>query len=872
MPVTTRACLHLFRLALHLYPAQFRDEYRHELLLVFVDRLRAERGGSRRLVTSLAALGGILAHAPVEHARLLGHDLAYAKRLLWRDAWFTAVSVTTIAVGIGATCAVFSVSKSLLIDALPYRQPDRLVMIWVSNPRQGFDRDFTSLPRLLDWRAGSRFIESFAAFAPWRFELTRTGDPESLRGARVTGNLFDVLRAQPHLGRLLRPADDASPMAVISHDLWQRRFGRDPGVLGRTLILDGLGHTIVGVLPPAFGFPDQNLDVWIPLQPGPSERGLRSTFWLRTVARLNPGVTVKQAQTEMRALASRLARTRTEDRDLGVTVVGLQHDLTAALRPTLLMLTAAVLGVLLIACANVAALLTGRGVARRREIAIRTALGAGRWRVVRQLMTEAVVLFTAGGAGGLLVGSLGLRWLVLSAPPHLLQLQHVSLDAGMVLFTLSLSLVTGLAFGLVPAWATTRPDVTEALAGGDKGSTRGALSQRFRAALVVGQVAIATFVLSVSALLVGSLVRLQQVDLGFEPRGVLAIGLDLPKQRYRQPGARARFFEQLVARVGALPGVESAGAGSSVLLGSFPNSGNFTIEGRDTNLPLLTDDAVTPGFFHALRVPLVRGRPLTAADCDACAPVALINETAARRYWGGSDPIGTRFKFGGRDSADSWTTVVGIVADTRRAGWDREPFAESYRPHAQAAALRRPQAGGSMSLIVRTEGEPAGMVRAIKAVVGSLDPSLPLVDAARLDNLIAGRTAGPRFNAWVLSFFSTVAVVLTTVGLYGLLAYLVILRRRELAVRLALGASMRRIVSLVMLQGLRISAVGVVIGIGSASLASQSVRHLLVGVSASDPSNYLLVVGVVAAATLVAALVPARRAVRVDPMAALRPE
>ncbi len=862
-----RAIARLFRGLLRLYPAAFRDEYERELTLLLVDRLRAAPTVLGRFVACATAFAGVLVNAPREHARLVLQDVAYAKRLLWRDGWFTAVSVTTIALGIGGTCAVFTVAKSLLVDALPYRDADRLAMVWVSNPKQGFEHDFTSYPRLLDWRAQSRLVESFAGFTLQRREMTGAGEPESVRAARVTANFFDVMRARPALGRVFSAEDEQRPAAMLGYGLWQRRFGGSPAVLGRMLTLDGIGHTVVGVLPPRFQFPERDLDVWVSLQPGPSERTGRTGFWLSTVARLRPQASLRQAQAEMEGIARRLAQTHAGDRDLGVRIVGLQRDLTAPLRPTLVMLGAAVSGVLLIACANVAALLLGRGVARRSEVAIRTALGAGRWRVARQLMTEAIVLFGIGGVAGTVLGWLALRWLVALAPPHLEVLQDVSLDRGMILFTISLSLVTGLVFGVVPSWTATRGNVAEVLSGVAKGSSRAALSNRFRTTLVVAQVATAALVLSVAALLVESLVRLQRVDLGFDPRNVLTVRLDLPKARYREFADRARFVEQLLVKVRSLPGIVGSAAGSSVLLGEMPASSNFTIEGRDSDYPLLTSDAVTVDFFRTLKIPLIRGRLFTMDDRANTLRVALINETAARRYWKGTNPIGSRFTYGTAAPDSTWLTVVGVVADTRRAGAEREPFAEAYLPHPQY-----PLGQGGITLTARIAG-PAGPVLAgIRSSVDELDSNLPFAQVAMLDDLLDRRIAAPRFNAWLLSSFAIAAVGLTIVGLYGLLTYLVILRKRELAVRLALGATTGQILRLVALRGLSITGSGAAIGLGAAWLAGGWIRHVLPGVATDEPQLFLLVAAVVALGTLVATATPARHAMRVDPAATLRSE
>ena len=862
-----RSIVRLFRAFLGLYPAAFRDEYGRELTLLLADRLRAERTFPGWFAACARAFAGVLGSAPREHARLVVHDLAYARRLLWRDRWFTIVSVSTIALGIGGTCAVFTVAKSLLIDALPYRDADRLAMVWVSNPKQGFERDFTSYPRLLDWRAQSRLVESFAGFSLQRRELTGVGEPESVKAARVTSNFFHVMKTTPALGRVFATEDEQRPSVALGYGFWQRRFGSSPAVLGRMLTLDGIGHTVVGVLPPRFRFPERDLDVWVSLQPGPSERAQRAQFWLSTVARLRPQAGLRQAQAEMEGIATRLARAHPEDRDLGVRIVGLQRDLTAPLRATLAMLGAAVSAVFLIACANVAALLLGRGVARRSEVAIRTALGAGRWRVARQLMTEAVVLFGIGGAAGTLLGWLALRWLVVLAPPQLEMLQDVSLDRGMILFTISLSVVTGLVFGVVPSWTATRGNVAEVLSGVGKGSRRAGLSNRFRTVLVVAQVAAASLVLSVAALLVESLLRLQHVDLGFEPRAVLTVRLDLPKARYREWGDRARFVEQLVAKVRSIPAIASVGAGSSVLLGEMPNSSNFTIEGRDRDLPLLTSDAVTADFFRTLKIPLIRGRLFTTDDRAQTLPVALINETAARRYWKGANPIGSRFTYGTAAPDSTWLTVVGVVADTRRAGADREPFAEAYLPHPQFAVGE-----GGMTLVAKISEPVQPVLAGIRSAVDELDPKLPFARVALLDDLLDTRLAAPRFTARLLSSFAFAALGLTAVGLYGLLAYLVILRRRELAVRLALGATAGQILRLVAVRGLLITGTGAAIGLAAAWLAAGWIRHLLPGIGQGEPRLFFLVAAVVALGTLAATFAPARRAMRVDPATTLRAE
>ena len=866
MPVTRleRRARALFAAALHLYPASYRDEYGREMTLVLVDRIRGESNAVARIVLLLGAIASVLADAPKQHALVSAQDLRLALRLIRRERWFATVAIGTVAIGIALSTAVFSVGKSLLVDALPYREADRATMVWVTNPRQGFDRDYTSYPRLLAWREHSRLIETFAGYTVRQAVATGIGEPEQLRVVRATPEFFDVVQTEPVVGRLFAATEEQAAVVVLSHGLWQRKFGGQWSGVGQTLRLDSVPYTIIGVLPPSFQFPERDLDAWVSLQPSPEDRG-SGAFWLRAVGRLKPDASLAEAQREMSAIAARLGAERPGDRDLGVALVGLRDEIAGPFRPALVMLTAAVIGVLAIACVNVAGMLTARGAARRREVAIRTALGASRHRVVRQLLTEAVVLFVLGGVLGVTFASVLLRLLGQVAPPPLSWLRDVSLDGPMLAVALGMAALTGVLFGVLPSWKAAGADVVEAVASGVKGAGRGGLSQRFRRALVVSQIAIATIVVSGASLSLTSLVHAQRVDLGFEPHHVLSAGVQLPRTRYPEAAARQQFFDRLLERVHALPGVDGAAAGSSIPLGRLPNSSSFTIEGRpETIQQPLTFDSITPDFFRVLQVPLLRGRFFSDRDRADTQRVAIINETAAKTHWPHEDPLGKRFTFGNPDDDAAWLTVVGIVADTRRAGVDQPVFTESYQPYTQDPR--------SMTLVVRTAGPPAAIAPALRAAVRELDPDQPLARVAPLDELIDNQTAARRFNTWLLGAFGTAAIVLAAIGLYSLLAYLVALRRHEMAVRLAIGGTPTHVLGLIVRHVTWVVGIGVGLGLAGALTAAQSMRSLLFGIEPWDPLSQAVTIALLGAVALAAAWIPARRAMRVDPALVLRME
>ena len=866
----TRLAAKVYAASLYLYPSSFRDEYGSEMQRLYADSLRDAGGGAAAVLVWLRAIAGVLLEAPKEHASLMLSDLRYAFRTLRRAKWFTLTALVTLALGIGANTAIFSVVETLLLRQLPYRDPDRIVMVWVKNPEQGFDHDITSYPRLEDWRAQSRTIEAFAGYSAASRALTGSQDPEQLHSAVVSANFLAVLGAQPALGSGFSAGDDdfgRPRRAILSHGLWARRFGADPTIVGRSITMDGRLYTVAGVMGSTFRYPTPDTDVWEPLAVAPELRQDRDPFWLTTVARMRPGVSLAEAQQEMDAISRRLAGQYTQDRGLGVDLVTLKHELTATTRPALLVLTAAVAFVLLIACANVAGMLIARASDRQREIALRAALGAGRGRVIRQLLTEGMVLFIMGGVLGLALGIAGVRAIVRLAPPALTQIRDVEVDWTVALYAIGLAAFTGLVFSAGPAIQAARRDQADVLREGSPriGGRQGAAW--FRTSLLAAQVALAFVLLTGAALFLRSLAQMQDVDLGFDPRNVVAARISLPGAKYDSPAKIAAFYEALSERLSAAPDVESAGGITSVLLGRLPNSDSFQIEGRaqDIGTPL-TYDAVTPAFFHTMRIPLLRGRFFTDTDGDTSQRVTIINETTAKRYWPGADPVGQRIRFGtGSGNTNPWLTIVGVVSDTRRAGLDVPVFTESYQPLRQAASPR-------LAILVRARTDDAEIAPAIRAAAREIDPQQPVSAIAPLQSLLDETVAGRRLNTLLVTVFAVSALVLAAVGVYGLLAYTIAQQDREIGIRLALGASARAILKAVGGRAIAAAGVGALVGVALSIAVGRAIAGMLFGIAPLDAVSYAAAAVVTAAVVATAAAVPLRRALNVDPMVTLRAE
>ena len=800
--------------------------------------------------------------------RTLWQDLRYGIRMLLQRPGFTALAVLTLAVGIGANTAIFSVVNAVILRPLPYADPDRLMLLRETKLPQ-FPEFAIAPGNFLDWQSQNEVFEQLEAFRTHFYNLTGNAEPERLRAARVTAGTFSMLGIQPALGRDFlaeedRPGNDG--VALISHGLWQRRFGGDPAIVGQQMTLNGRSHTVIGVMPASLRFLDRNAELWAPMAFTDQDRQNHGGHFINAVGRLRPGITQEQALTNLTTIAARLEQ-QYPDTNAGwsVKVTPLFEAAVGEMRPTLLVLLGAVALVLLIACANVANLLLARASSRHKEIAIRSALGASRWRVVRQLLTESVLLALVGGACGIVLAYWGLDLLLSLAPASLPRMRDVSLDGSALGYTLAITLLTGVIFGLAPALQSSNPDLNESLKEGGRGSTGGP-RQRVRSLLVVTEVALALVLLAGAGLMLKSFWRLQQVDPGFNPENALVVGISLPPTKYADDQQRAAFFRQLLERTAALPGVEAVGATHSMPIISDYLLG-FVIEGRPPaapgDEPSTNYYAVSPDYFRAMGITLVRGRSFTERDTAGAPRVAIINETFARRFFAGEDPIGKRIHV--TNGPETFREVVGIVADVRQYGLDREAPIQFYEPY-----LQEPFSG--MSLVVRTAAEPSALSAAIRQEVFALDKDQPVASVRTLEEVLAESVARRRFSMWLLGLFGGVALLLASVGIFGVMNYTVAQRTHEIGIRLALGAQRRDILRLVVGQGMILALIGVALGLIAAFAGTRVMASMLYGVSATDPLTFTGVALLLAVVAFLACYLPARRATRVDPMVALRYE
>jgi predicted permease len=808
-------------------------------------------------------------------------DLRYSLRRLAKSPAFTAIVVLTLALGIGANTAIFSAVNAVILRPLPYREPHRLVTIEHMYPSLDMEAP-VSVPGFLDYEKKGRSFESMAVQSGWQANLTGVGEPVRMQGQRVTGKFFTTLGVPAMLGRTLQPGEDAAGrerVAVLSYDAWQRVFGADPGIVGRGLSLNGESYEVVGVMPSGFrDFFNRDAEIWAPLvfRPDQITDEQRTHEFLNLTARLKPEVPVEQAQGEMRTLAEQLKRDYTDSYaptwSLGVTPLSIQA--TGDIRPALLVLLGAVGFVLLIACANVANLLLARAAARSKEIAVRTALGATRERLLKQLLTESLLVSLAGGAVGLLLAYAGVRALVAMDIGDLPRSEEIGIDGKVMLFTLVVSLAAGLLFGLAPAIHTATPNLHGALKEGGRGTTADRGSHALRRSLVVTEVALALTLLTGAGLLLKSFARLQGVDPGFEPANLLTFNLALPQNRYRSDTSQAAFWDQAIPALARIPGVTSVGATSVMPFGGSWSTAGFEIEGYQApeNVPGPWGDIriVTPQFFETLRIPLLRGRYLTEDDRDRSRPVAVIDQEFVRRYWPNDDPIGKRFTFGPPDGVtdttqNEWIEVVGVVGHTAHEGLDADPRLQLYLPYRQV-----PQP--FMAVAVRTTGSPERYVNLVRGAVRSVDPDQPISAVSNMDELLSRAVGQRRLSMMLLSLFSGIALVLASVGIYGVMSYSVTQRARELGVRIALGADRSDVLRLVLRQGMRLALAGIGIGLVAALALTRFIESQLYGVAATDPFTFVLVAGILAATALLANLLPALRAMRMDPAVVLREE
>ena len=810
-------------------------------------------------------------------------DLRYGIRTLRTQPAFALIAVLTLAVGIGANSAVFSLINSLLLSPLPYPDAERLVMVW--EKKEGWSTPpvmYASPPNFHDWRANNQVFDELAAYRPQGFNLAGDGnDPERVQGARVSANLLAMLKVNPARGRAFRPEDDLpnSPgVALISHALWQSRFGSSPDILEKNLNLDGRLYTVIGVMPPQFDFPPSftiegfssstRADLWVPYQLDYAA-GQRRAHFMFTVGRLKDGVSTAQAQADLQAIAASLAeRYPDSNSGWGVAMIPLHQQVFGDLTAPLLLLLGTVALVLLIACANIANLLLARATTRQREISIRAALGASRLRLLRQLFVESLILSLLGGAGGLVLAAWGSGLIVALAPQTIYRLDAVGVDAAVVAFTSGVSLLTALIFGVVPALQHSQVRLVDALKEGSATASAGGRKQGVRNAFVVAEIALSVCLLIGAGLLVKSFNQLQNVPLGFQSDHLTALTINLPRSKYAENEPRIRFFDELRQSLKNSPGIEAVTFSDSLPLSSNRQGTSFQIEGEPAPPPGQEHNAnisaVAPHHFAAMGIPLLQGREFNEQDRAGSTQVVIVSETLAKQFFGGDSPVGKRLSHGFRDQVVN--EIVGVVADERFTALQDEFRPNIYLPYAQVP-LALP-----ITLLVRSPQETTAVVAAVRAAVTELDATLPVYDAKGMDQVLSAAVSQPRFMTTLLLVFAGVALVLAAIGIYGVMSYVVAQSTRDIGIRLAIGAQSADIFKLVVGRGLRLTAAGLAIGVGASIALTRLISSLLFNVSPTDPLTFAAVSLLIGFVALLACFLPARRAAGVDPIVALKYE
>jgi len=788
--------------------------------------------------------------------------------MLLRNPGVTIIAVVALALGIGANTAIFSVVNSVLLRSLPYTNPARLMMVRETKFPQ-FPEFSISPGNFLDWQKQNTSFETLAAINSTSFNLvTNDAEPERLRGARVTAGAFEMLGVKPLQGSTFTDQEDQPGhefVVIISESLWKRRFGNDPNIVGRSVTLSAAGYTIIGVMPSGFQFPDRETDLWTPIAFTARQAQPHGSHYLSVVGRLKQRVSISEADAELKTIAARLAEQYpSSNSGWSTSITPLQDYQIRNIKPGLIFLLGSVALVLLIACANVASLLLARATARQKEIAIRTALGASRGRVARQLLTESILVAFIGGTVGLLLAWWGLGSLLALAPAGLQQVKSVALDMRVLAFTLVVTLLTGVVFGLVPAIQASNPNLNDTLKEGGRGTTGG--HQRVRSSLVIIEVALALVLLVCSGLLIRSFVRLNEVDPGFNSKNALTADIVLPGRKYQNPDQYSSFFTQLLERLAVLPGVTEAGATQSLPIQEDFLVG-FKIQGRPPAAP--GEDrstnyyAVTPGYFKSMGIPLIRGRLFTDQDNSKSQRVAVINETMARTYFADEDPIGKSIFLS--QGPDSFREIVGIVGDVKQYGLDQPSPLQTYEPY-----LQMPFSG--MTVVVRTQGPPESLSDTIRQEVLAIDKEQPISRVRTLEQIISSSVQQQRFLMLLLGIFAGVAMILAAVGLYGVMSYAVTQRTHEIGIRMALGAGSGNVLRLIVGHGMMLALIGIAIGLVGSFAVTRVMSTLLFGISATDAITFVGIAVLLAGVALVSCLAPAYRAIKVDPMVALRHE
>lgn len=799
-------------------------------------------------------------------------DIRYSIRMMLKNPGFTAAILLTMALGIGANVAIFSVVNNTLLSSLPFKDPDKLVYVWSKLARGNQSKSTVSLPDYRDWSSQSQAFEATSCYTYNLYNLIGGQDPEQVRGSQVAADFFKVLGVEPALGRSFSAEEERDRLVILSDGLWQRRYGSNRGIVGQSIVMNGENYTVVGVMPKGFQFPSTDVQLWTTFATiygeGQALTGNRKGRNYRVIARLKSGATLQSAQSEMNTIARRLEQQYPDSNGgVGANVITMHEQMVGDMRPTLLVLQGVVAFVLLIACANVANLLLARTSSREREIAIRITLGATRKRMVRQLLTESMLLSIIGGALGLLLALWGVSALGGLGLKSFVPVETIHLDARLLIFAVLISLLTGIIFGLAPALQASKMSLNESLKEGGRGTAGSARARRAQALLVISEVALTMVLLIGAGLMLRSFMRLQEVDLGIKTENLMTMHLAVPQSKYSESERRIALFDQIRERVGGLPGVQSVATTESRPPDGLQRNLDFVIEGQPAasggQSLRAASVTVSDNYFSTLGIPLVKGRYFTPTDKKGTPEVAVISETMARRFFAGEDPVGKKIKLANMKAEDPWFTIVGVVSDVKYRGLDAEAGPTMYY-----SAQQTPPSGAY--LLIRTTSEPTSVVSSVRSEIRSIDSEMPISNVKTMQQLLEESVSQSRFATLLIGIFAAVALVLACIGIYGVIAYSVSQRTGEIGIRMALGAQTNDVLRLFVGQGVKLAGVGIGIGLLAAFALTRIIVSLLYQVTATDPITYIGTGLVLAFVAVAASYLPARRATRVDPMVALR--